>query len=166
MENTTLDANSGQKLPSALNVLTILTFIGCALALISSVWGYVSAGTSYEMVKGMSGAMSDLAKEDGGAAASTVMNESLKMVEKAYNNRMIILLVGILGVALCAYGAMQMRKLKKQGFYIWLAGEVLPILAGVILVGGGLFGGMMMVVGMIVPAVFIILYGLQLKHMS
>ncbi len=48
-----LEQKDVQKLPSMLNVLTILTYIGCALGAIGAIWGYFSIAASYKMLEAM-----------------------------------------------------------------------------------------------------------------
>lgn len=162
MEQTNLQNSPSpvQKLPSGINVLTILTFIGCALALIGSIWNYFSAASSLESMENLNKSLGS----SNGLMKALTSDEAMQTIRKAYENRLPILLVGIAGALLCFMGALQMRKLKKQGFYIWLVGELLPPIAGFVLVGMGLFGGLQLL-SLVVPAIFIILYSVQLKHM-
>lgn len=165
MEQNTLEnaASGSGKLPSGINVLTILTFVGSGLAAIGALWGYATIGTSYKLMQSMESSV-DSAGESSGMGK--MMTESMMtIVKKSYDNRMIIMLFGLLGAALCIYGAMQMRKLKKQGYFIWLGGEIIPVIVNFALVGFGFFGGFMML-GLIFPVLFIILYSLQLKHLK
>ena len=71
------------------------------------------------------------------------------------------LIIGLVGIALCFYGAMKMRKLQKQGFFIYVAGQLMPIIYTFVTVGVG-FG----LIGVIIPIVFIVLYATQLKELS
>ena len=48
-----LEERDMQKLPQMLNVLTILTYIGCALGALSTIWGYFSAEMSYKTYQQM-----------------------------------------------------------------------------------------------------------------
>jgi hypothetical protein len=57
-----------------------------------------------------------------------------------------------------------MRKLKKQGYFLWLIGEILPWVAMFIFIGG-VFLKTFMVWFLIFPVLFIILYTLQRKHL-
>ena len=77
-----------------------------------------------------------------------------------------ILVFSLVGIALCFYGAMQMRNLKKQGFIFYLIGELLPILAFAIFIGfGSIFGGVAAIFGFLFAAVFIVLYATQRKNL-
>jgi len=150
-----------KKIPDMLNVLTILTFIGSGIGVISSIWSCVKAQDSYDkMVDAQSklDSMPDFAKKMMGP-------EMVEMTRKALENRIPILILSLLSYALCIYGAIQMRQLKKAGFTIYLVGELLPIVAGAIFIGIGTFGGFA-IVGYLIYAVFIILYATQLKYLK
>ena len=84
---------------------------------------------------------------------------------KSFENRIPLLIVGLIGTALCIYGALEMRKQKMQGYYMWLLGEVLPWV-GVILFTGTILFKTFIVWFLILPIVFIILYTLQRKHLT
>lgn len=160
--NDMLQMNEGDtpKLPTSLNVLTILTFIGCAIAAISSIWGFVSAQKSYDDLVAAQGKM-----DDAPAFVKKMMGpEMLEMSRKAAENRTVILLIGLAGVALCLWGALEMRKLKKQGFILWVAGEFLPIIATAVVLGFGVFTGFA-AIGLVFPIIFLILYGVNKKHL-
>jgi hypothetical protein len=154
------DLQEENQLPSGINVLTILTFIGSAIVLFFSVFGYFSAGKSYEDVK--SGKFNEMP-----ASVKKLLPTNFEeMTLKAFENRLPILVLGLVGVALCIYGAIEMRKRRKQGFYVYVIGELLPILSSALFIGfSSTFGGF----GLIWPAfavLFIGLYAAQQKHLS
>jgi tryptophan-rich sensory protein len=76
------------------------------------------------------------------------------------------MLLSILACAICIYGALRMRSLRKSGFSVYLVGEVLPIIVSVIFLGFASFSGFMMAMSLIFPVVFIILYATQLKNLG
>ncbi len=157
-----LDFNDGQKpsLPSAINVLTILTFIGCALGFGGAIWQYMRAEKGYQ----------DLLKaqenmENAPAFLKKMMGpEMVEMARKSMEYKLPILLITLVGVGLCLWGALEMRKLKKQGFILWVAGEFLPIIGGALFVGFTMFKGFG-IIGMLIPVVFLILYAVNKKHL-
>jgi len=59
------------------------------------------------------------------------------------------------------FGALQMWKLKKMGFFIYTGANLVMAILPIVWLGLA-FGAM----GFGVPVVFIVLYGLNLKHMS
>jgi len=156
-----LEQKDMAKLPSMLNVLTILTYIGCALGAISAVWAYFSAAASYKLIEAL-----DSGTKTGSDALDKMMSATSEMAKKQYDNRLWIMLLSLVGIALCFYGAMQMRNLKKQGYLIYVIGELLPVLSVVFLVGfGSIFAGIGIVLSLIFPALFIILYTTQRKYL-
>lgn len=163
MQENYLSELEAKKLPSTLNVLTILTFVGSGLAFLSSIWGYFSIDKSYEQMQKM---QSDPNMEQMPGFVKSMMNEdALKLLKLQVDNKLPILIVGIIGIVLCVWGALKMRKLEKQGFYFWLMGEIVPIIGTIIIIGLGFFKGFAMI-GLIFPLIFIILYATQLKNLQ
>lgn len=159
-----LDDKDMKKLPQGLNVLTILTYIGCALYAISALWNYISASTAYKAYEQINTSMESLKTEN--STVNSMLSGATEMVKKSYENRMMILIFALLGVALCFYGAMQMRNFKKQGYLIYVVGEILPIISFAVFIGfGNWLGALSMVFYTLIAAVFIILYTLQRKHL-
>ncbi len=151
-----------KKIPDLLNVVTILTFIGCAIGAISSFYSFFTAKKSYDSLEqvqssGQLDKAPDFVKKMAGP-------EMLEMARKSLENKVPILIIGLVGIALCFYGAWQMRKFKKQGYYVWLIGEILPIVATFVFIGSIALTPMFSL-GLIVPIIFIILYTTQLKHL-
>jgi hypothetical protein len=151
-----------KKRPEMLTVLTILTFIGAGWGIISYVYGYFSAAKNYAAMQDMQPKLDNAP----GFVKNLAGPNAVEMARKALENRMPILLLGVLGCALCIYGAIQMRSLKKMGFSIYLVGELLPLIASVVFLGLGSFGGFTLVLSLLFPVVFIILYATQLKHLA
>jgi hypothetical protein len=151
-----------KKLPQTLNVLTILTYVGCALGAISTVWNYFSSATTYKTYEALA---ADPAMSNNNPAAA-LMAGATDILKKSYENRLPICILGLVGIALCFYGALQMRNLKKQGFLIYTVGELLPIVSFAIFIGfGGLFGGVTAIFSSLIAIVFIVLYATQRKHL-
>lgn len=156
-----LEQKDMQKLPSMLNVLTILTYIGCALAFLSAIWNYFTIGVASKAYEAGTGEVAT-----GDKTIDSVLSGVSEMVKKQYDNRLMILLFALAGVALCFYGAMQMRNLKKQGYLIYVVGELLPIVSFAVFIGfGNILGAATAVVSLLFAAVFIILYTTQRKYL-
>lgn len=159
-----LEDKDMKKLPQGLNVLTILTYIGSALAAIMAIWNYITISASYKAYEQLNSAMEGLKTEN--SAVGSLLSGANEAVKKSYENRMMIMILALVGAALCFYGAMQMRNLKKQGYMIYVVGEILPIISFAVFVGfGNIFGGMTMIFSLLIAAVFIILYTLQRKNL-
>lgn len=143
--------------PQFITVLCILTFIGSGLAFIGAIWGYFSIKASAALLETMGSAQGDTY-----GMMSGMQETMIKAVENAVPN----LIIGLLCSIICLYGALQMWKLKKMGFFIYSIGEITPAIAGFFLGGGGLIGGAGAVVGLLFAIVWIVLYAVNLKHMK
>jgi hypothetical protein len=135
-----LEEKDMQKLPQMLNVLTILTYIGCGLGALMAILAFVGVG---------------FLKSFGGKETSAVMDTA------SGGSVMMAMIIGLVGIALCFYGAMKMRNLQKTGFFIYIAGQLIPIIFTFVTVGMS-FG----IVGVIIPLVFIALYATQFKFLK
>jgi hypothetical protein len=145
--------------------LTILTFIGCALQLLSSIWSYITAEETYrnkdKMIEQMnSGEMPDAVKNMMGDPA-----QFDALITAGYENRLPILLLGIVSLVLCFWGALQMRKLKKQGYLIYVIGELMPFLTMALFLGTASFSGLGFYITAGIAILFILLYTSQRKHL-
>lgn len=151
--------NGEKKIPTGINVLTILTFIGCAIELYNTVSGFISGRKALDELEKNQEKMA----EAPSWAKKLAGPEVQEMMAKAYENRIPLLIIGLMGVALCFYGALQMRKLKKEGYIIWLIGEILPYISSAIFIP--VFFRTPFVYFSIIPVLFIILYTMHRKYL-
>jgi hypothetical protein len=175
MEATTDNQNMGEilapKRPQFLTVLCVLSFIMCGFGLLSGIYGIIkntpeNMQESIERVREMSPEMAD-----------TMEQQMIAMQESTYGQ--ISPYLNFVWLLLSFLGVFMMWKLQKKGFYIYIAGELLPYIA--MLAGGkeamammgGMGGGMiqgavmiMMILMFIFDAAFIVMYGMNLKHMK
>jgi hypothetical protein len=151
--------------PQMLSVLCILTWICCGLMLISTVLSVAfkqSPEEQYEAIEKMREASPEMAEQMEAAYAA-----------QAESNQTVGLALNMVALGLSAFGAYMMWQLKKTGFYVYLAGEILPyfgFLTGgseMMLASMGGTGMMTMVIGgmIFLDLLFIILYAVNLKHM-
>lgn len=161
MTNDSTFSGEANQLPSGLKTLTLLTLIGSVMQILQGIWGYFGAQKNYdELLK----AQSQL--QDAPDVVKKMMGpEMLELAQKSLQYKLPIMLMAVAGGALCLYGALQMRKLKKDGYTIWLAGELLPVIGGFLLLGGSAMSGWIATLSLIFPMIFIILYTLQRKHL-
>jgi hypothetical protein len=152
-----------RKMPEMINVLTILTFIGSGIGILTNLWYFSSAKKFYDMT---------VANQDKVAQAPSFVrglqgSDPVGVAQRTYDNRVPIVVLGMVALILCIIGAVQMRKLKKTGFYIYLIGEVLPIISSFIFIGVVAYTGVFQVIGaLLFPTIFIILYATQLKYLK
>lgn len=151
-----------RKLPGMLNVLTVLTFIWCGISAISAAWSFVRAKSSYDQIVEMQSKVDEMP-----AFMQKMMGPAMvEMARHSYENRVPILLLSLVGVGLCLYGALQMRQFKKVGFYVYFIGEIMPIVIAFLFIGMGAFGGFAIFGTLLFPVLFLILYATQLKYLS
>lgn len=160
MEETNSGAGAPAKRPQFLTVLCILTYIGVGIGLIGSVMGYMATQAAAAMM----GGMESMGSAEG-MSAMPGMEDAMATANAAFQYATMILGIGVLGSILCFVGAMMMWKQKKTGFYIYVVGEIVPPIVSVVLLGMTGMGALGML-GFILPIAFIVMYGLNLKHMS
>lgn len=149
------------KLPTGLNILTILTFIGCA------VFGLLSLFMP-AINKWMLGFM-DKATSSGQELTAKQLEDIEKgraAIELAMQNMIPLMIIGLVGIILCFVGALWMRKLKKDGYWMYVAGELAPVIGSFFIIGTAQYTSAWSIVfGIGIPVVFVILYTMQRKHL-
>jgi hypothetical protein len=160
-ENVLNFAEDKPKLPSSLNTLTILTFIGCAMDLYGGIKNFFGGEASLAKIKDAQNSIDQMPSW----ARRFVSPEVLEMTQKSIDNKVPLLIISLLSISLCVFGALEMRKLKKQGYILWLTGELLPIAGSIIFIGAIIFKTTF-VFFMIFPLIFIILYTSQKKYLT
>jgi hypothetical protein len=159
-------AASGEKpkLPSGINVLTILTFIGSCIGILGSLYNFVNGQKQMDQMEAQ---INSPNYDSMPALAKKFVNpEALEMVRKGYENRFPIFLISLVCIALCVYGAIQMRQRKMQGYYLYLIGEILPFVPTVIFIGMGALTGAGGIIAIVITLLFVLLYTGQRKYLT
>jgi hypothetical protein len=147
-------------LPQGLNILTILTIIWCSIsALLIMLMPWFIKFTNKMLDKAVAG-------KELSAKKLEEMEKSRQASEVLQANMIPTLIIGLIGVALCFVGAIMMRKYKKDGFWIYVVGQVLPFVAGLALLGMSQYTGIISYIGAAIPFVFIFLYWQQRKYLT
>ncbi|MEO6253567.1 MAG: hypothetical protein ABIO79_09690 [Ferruginibacter sp.] len=158
----TLDEKGKPKIPSGLNILTILTFIGCAVfglftLLMPVIYKFLLNMMDKAASSGKEFSEKELADMEKGRAA----------IELFTNNMVPTMIIGMVGIVLCFMGALWMRKFKKDGYWMYVAGELLPLVAGFFLLGSEQYTGITSyILGIGMPILFVILYTTQRKYLT
>lgn len=143
-------------LPKFLKVLCILTFIAVGLGLVGGLYNLVKAPYALEEYETM------MEVSGGAFEGEGFMGSMMEMAHANAVNALPLALTTIGANLFCLFGALMMWKLRKVGFYAYVCGQVLAIAIPTILMG---VSGWMML-GVIFPIAFIIMYAVNLKHMS
>jgi hypothetical protein len=170
MENFQSDQLAGPVKPSRppfLTILCILTFIGSGWGIISGASGYFTANATAGVAQA---AMEDVREEvenqgtAGSKFAEKVLSGTSEMLqpEKLKKNA----LFGMVASVFTLLGGILMFGLKKTGFYSYVLGTAIGIAGPFVAFGGGnvmtiLSSSFAAFIGIL----FVILYGLNLKHL-
>lgn len=156
MEETNQNELVVAKLPKFLKVLCILTFIAVGLGLVGGLYNLVKAPYALEEYETM------MEVSGGAFEGEGFMGSMMEMAHQNAVNALPLALTAVGANLFCLFGALMMWKMRKVGFYAYVCGQVLGITIPAILMG---FSGWMML-GAIFPIAFIIMYAVNLKHMS
>jgi hypothetical protein len=150
-----------KKLPSGINILTILTFIGCGLGLIITAF----MPMLYKFSLGFMDKAA--ANEDISAKDLADIEQQQNAIELAQANIVPLMIISFVGIILCLIGAIWMRKLKRDGYWLYVAGELLPVIGGLIILGTTQYTSITSIVfGIGIPLLFILLYTMQRKFLG
>jgi len=145
-------------LPQTLNILTILTIIGCSILFLFSL-------ASPALMKFSKNMMDRADVSEMTPKQIEEMEKGRRIMEISENNMIPLMALGIVGIILCFVGALMMRKLKKDGYWIYLAGQVVPFVGGLFILGMLQFSGFQSMIFPIISLIFIILYTTQRKYL-
>jgi hypothetical protein len=162
-ELSAFEEATGEKKNGTINVLTILTFIGCGIQFI------MVFATKWLMSFAMKMANNPEVLEKMSTKEREQMLRGKEAFDMYMQYQIPLVIMSLISIALCVYGAIQMRKLKKQGFYAYVVGEWMPLIGSTALMGFSLqfSGGVMSIIlSLAIPVLFTILYGVQLKRMK
>jgi len=163
------EVTAPKRRPDFLLVLCILTFIGSGFGLVNACTNYINADVLTEIARdALEKSKHEAGKEFSGTekrVAEKMINGVTSMMdpEKLKQNYLLTFIGNILTLA----GGILMYRLRKSGFWVYIAGTVLLVATPVIIFGvGNMFSlGITFMLG-IVGILFIVLYSLNLKHLS
>ncbi|MCE2772481.1 MAG: hypothetical protein LW750_03430 [Bacteroidetes bacterium] len=142
------------KRPTFLTVLCILSFIAAGISIIGGIIGYLGMAAMETMGANLAEGMEQIE----GMEEMPGMADAMAVMKHAK----LLLIIGSILTLVGLFGVIQMWKLKKTGFYIYTGAQVLGIVLPLIIVGGAGFS----VMSVIFAIAFIVMYGMNLKHMS
>ena len=149
------------QLPPTLNVLTILTIIWSVFSILSHFGSFALSSIRYRNAVNNQGTIDNLQP-----FVKSMLGDTREAARLTYENRVPILLVGVLGVVLCLVGALRMRKRKKSGFVLYVAGDLVSLINIFFTAVASALAGIGLGIGYGIFILFIILYATQLKYMK
>ncbi|CAN5377896.1 hypothetical protein BH11BAC3_BH11BAC3_19230 [soil metagenome] len=155
--------------PQFLTIICILTFIGSGLGIISgSVQIATSEKQANQIIITKKKAAADIQKKgdnNAGTRFAEKMVNSMSTTFTAENFRKTGI-AAIIGALFCIGGALLMWQLKRIGFYSYILGVLIGIVSPFIIYGNDNLMAIITSIGVgFIGIVFIILYGVNVKHM-
>jgi hypothetical protein len=95
-----------------------------------------------------------------------MMESGMAMAETAAANAVPLGYIGLLASALSLLGVWMMWNLKRTGYWIYIVAGVAGLFLPFIFIGFSTLGLLSLGFGAFITILFIVLYGLNLKHMS
>ncbi len=147
-------------IPVFLKVLCILTFVGSGLGILGAFINMATKKMTERTFQSMNRFGSDLFDTVG-------FNLDEMMRWQTYMN-----VANLIGALLCLAGALMMWRLKKIGFYLYVPGAIIPAIVsaiGVQYMMSGFMSGLGTagaVIGGLISVAFVIMYGLNFKHLK
>lgn len=142
-------SGKSQQRPVFLTVLCVLTFVGSALYLLYAYY-------TFTLISGIDDTTADI-----------LQDTELVNYYKWYKIERYAVILGAIG---CSVGAYFMLKLRRIGFYFYVAAQILPVAVGAFTmtsIGGlGGFQFISLILSAIFPVGFIILYSLNYKYLK
>lgn len=159
--------NQTQTRPTFLTVLCVLTFIGSGFGLLGGIFSYVTAPMSSAMTtEVMAGMENQLAEEEMNETVANMMesifSSSIELMEYAAP----LAIVSIIGALLSITGAVFMYRMQKKGFYLYTVAQLAMVFAPCMFVGFNFMTGMSMMGTGFFALIFIVMYGVNVKHLS
>jgi hypothetical protein len=159
MENLTIQRSS------FLNIICILTFIGCAFSIASGIYSYQTGEKKLIEIQQQK---EMLESKEAPAFSIEMLDEAEGLIQKSIANKTLFLWLNIVCSIICAIGAFLMFRLKKIGFFIYAVPEIIaPSIVLLILgMGTGAMGMFMSFGTFVFPIIFISMYASQLNDME
>lgn len=166
-ETLDLEENQQSGLPVFLKVLCILTFVGTGLGIIGALYNIFAFDFTIKQLENQQEMLS---------SGFNPLGDMSGLIEATKKWGMISYFLTLAGNILCLIAALMMWKLKKIGFFIYIFGQILPMISAILISssikGGGGSGFMNMAssVGIIITGIFvtafIIMYAVNFKHLK
>ncbi|MEP7110029.1 MAG: hypothetical protein ABI760_18685 [Ferruginibacter sp.] len=154
--------------PTFITVLCILTFIG-------SGWNVISESIKYATANSQAAAISmakekvnsDLKRNNDSSEGSRFAKKMMNNLSATPDNIRKGALSNIAAAIFCLAGAFMMWKLKRTGFYLYVAGTLIGIISPFVIFGGSNFISIISSVAIgFIGIIFVILYGVNLRYMK
>lgn len=155
------------KRPTLLTVICILTFIGSGWGILYNLFSLFRAGmmdANFHMEQ-YSTMMGELENQGAPAFFHNLLNSSMEMIQAGFVHAREMAIINLILGVISILGAILMFQLKRLGFYLYTAAQILLLFVPSYFVGFSIVVVLQMFFLGVISFVFIILYGLNLKYM-
>ena len=165
MENPFEEQQNKLQRPTFLLVLCILTFIGSGWGTLSNLFSVFTAGLtdSSMQMEHYSSMLNSMDQGAGSAVLSDILNSTMASLQATFVHAREIAVVSLVFSLL---GAILMFQLRRLGFYLYTAAQILALFVLPYFAGFSMYVGMVMFFSGLISLLFIILYAVNLKYMT
>ena len=162
LDNVSIDQedNFPDQVPQMINVLTILTFIGSGLSFIT----YLGLYFMIPFIKSTNEKNMELI-QNSDRPQNEFLDGVIESGQAAMEYMEEIYLMNVIVAIFCIIAAIMMRKLKKTGYYLYVLATLVYMIFPFVLLGFGL-ASIGYILSVLIGTTFIILYGVNLKHLK
>lgn len=161
-EKLTLKEKRGKTLP----VLVVLSFVWIAFSFGSLMLQMYNGPLSDEELEQQEYEILQAYDENSPEFVNNMLEESIATLEIVQENFWMITGISVLNLAIGFFGVFLMLKLKKVGYYIYIAYSIIPVIMTFALFSQFKTSMIGMAIAGVFSVLFLILYGVQLKRMS
>lgn len=159
METVTTDSTLPAKRPTFLTVLCILSFVGIGISIVSLVITYLGLLAAASLTESFNAAATANGAKDAVNATMDAIGVSPSKMAWVTLIQLVLNLPILAGVIL-------MWKRKKLGYFIYAPLEIIQAILPLIMGFGFATGAALAIIGLLFPVAFVVMYGLNLKHMQ
>ncbi|MFA9370579.1 MAG: hypothetical protein ACERIH_02630 [Labilibaculum antarcticum] len=157
-----IETNPKQR-PGLLTALCILTFIGSGFGVLNNIFGMIMSPIKNFLDPEFFETALDNVDDE---FARKFVEQAFEIAQKGIEHIFEISLTQFILYAASLTGAILMFQLKKNGFYIYTAAQVLLLFVTPAFIGFNLFVNIGMMFGSVFTILFIALYAINLKKMN
>ena len=168
MENPFEEQQNKLQRPTFLLVLCILTFIGSGWGTLSNLFSVFTAGLtdSSMQMEHYSSMLNGMDQGAGSAVLSDILNSTMASLQATFVHAREIAVVSLVLSVISLLGAILMFQLRRLGFYLYTAAQILALFVLPYFAGFSMYVGMVMFFSGLISLLFIILYAVNLKYMT
>ena len=168
MENPFEEQQNQFQRPTFLLVLCILTFIGSGWGTLSNLFSVFTAGLtdSSMQMEHYSSMLNSMDQGAGSAVLSDILNSTMASLQATFVHAREIAVVSLVLSVISLLGAILMFQLRRLGFYLYTAAQILALFVLPYFAGFSMYVGMVMFFSGLISLLFIILYAVNLKYMN